>query len=172
MIKAHRKEEGIVAVKSLLRTGAILALFGVLAASCTTVFRSEATEQDSEPSAREIVWRAVLRVLEERGLTILSASMEEGRIATAFASLDRGAIERAALLTEADRAVKWADAEYRYEINIGSLSDRLRVSAKAEIRAWENQKANQAKRVLQSNRTLEQEFLKAFSTALGREAGE
>ena len=127
---------------------------------------------------REDVWRAALLVLEGRGLAIRSASKEEGRITTEFASLDPEAVPKTTLLNDQDRGAPWARAEYRYHIKIGELPDQgERLLVAAEIRVWEQEDQAaaprpEAKQVLQSNDALEGEFLEALMGAMGKLEGD
>ena len=154
----------------------LLALLGsgfAVAQEQTREDTSRAVVQPPDLSARELIWQAILRALKERGLTVSAASPEEGRVTTEFAPLAVSTIAQVTLPNDPPQAVPWGGGEYRYEVNIGSLSDRLRISAKTEIRAWKQGEQNAApgtdtKQVVQSNHTLEQEFLKAFQKALGQ----
>jgi hypothetical protein len=124
------------------------------------------------PPPYESVWRAALRTVLERGLVILEASPSEGRITTGFAALDASKFPKTALPDSQNTKTQWAGGEYRYIIDIGRLSNRARISVRAEIWAWEQPDHTARPRPterwpLQSNRSLEREFLKAFVTALG-----
>ena len=153
--------------------GVIALLFLLLGTAAGDDTRSDVPE----PPLREVVWRTVLQVLQERGLVILTASQEEGRAVTELASLDPAALAKVAILNDSDQKVQWARAEYRYHIDIGTLSDRERLVIKAEILAWERQTTPSAprpevKRALQSNNGLEREFVDAFNATLGKMAAE
>ena len=128
-------------------------------------------------SLRQVMWRAAVLALEERGIAIQTTSKEKWWIITELAALDTHAVSKAVVLNDQDQEVKWARAEYRYLIGIGARSDNAqpglvkeRLLVKAEVWAWEQgpMPRPKAKRALQSNNTLEQEFLQAFTSALGR----
>jgi hypothetical protein len=130
-----------------------------------------------EQSLGEVMWRAAMRALEQRGMAIQTASKEQGQIITELAALDPHVVSNAVVLNDQDQGVMWARAEYRYLIGIGVRSDKAqpdqgkeRLLVKAEIWAWEQGPTSnpEAKRALQSNKTLEQEFLDAFTSALRR----
>lgn len=130
-----------------------------------------------ELSVSEVMWRAAIRALEERGMTIHTASEDARQIVTEFTSLDPNAISSFVVLQEQDQEVKWARAEYRLSIAIAPRSndaqpnqkkDGMRVLIKAEIGAWEQGPRLEARRALQSNNALEKEFLQGFLNAVPR----
>jgi len=136
-----------------------------------------AASEVDDLSIREAMWRAAILALEEHGMTIQTASKEQGVIVTAFAALDPRAVYRAATLHDEDQGLQWARTEYRYFINIGVQPDHARpekkkekLLIKAEIWAWAQSTllSPEEKRDLQSNQTLEKEFLQTFTRALGR----
>lgn len=133
--------------------------------------------EDPELSLGEVMWRSAIRALEEHSITIQTTSKEKRLIITEFVSLDPNVVSKVVILNEQDQGVKWARAEYRYLIGIGVRSDNAqpdekkeRILVKAEIWAWEQGSipTSEAKRALQSNNTLEREFLEAFTSGLGR----
>jgi hypothetical protein len=133
--------------------------------------------EEPELSAGEVMWRAAVLALEERGLAIQSASKEKRWIITELAALDPHGVSNAVVLNDQDQEVKWARAEYRYLIGFRAGSDNARpelekerILVKAEVWAWDQGPAPrpEAKRVLESNQTLEREFMQAFTSALGR----
>lgn len=146
----------------------IVLLLVVLCGSLALSSASELTDS-SEPSLHEAVWQAALLAVQQRGLSVVSASFEEGHITTAFAPLTSEALSQLALLPDRDQFERWSGGEYRYEVNLGNRLQGMRVNVSAEIRAWErvehslDRKSGQA---LQSNRSLEQAFLSAFTEAL------
>lgn len=136
-------------------------LFGSVAAGAPV-------SQESEPSGREIVWRALLLTLEQRDLAVGTASEKEGRIVSEFRSLDPDAVPKAAILSEQDKKRKWIGAEYRYQIDLGK-----RLFIRTEIRAWERAENNapapaNVKTILRSNRVFEKEFLRDLGPALAK----
>ena len=126
------------------------------------------------PDEMEVVWRAVLLALEERSLSVMAASKEEGRIVSEFGPLDAQALPKITSLADRDHDRKWAGGEYRYVIDIGRrATGRGGILVRTEIKAWEQEKpagtpASDAKRVLKSNNTLEREFLQTLSGTLAR----
>ncbi len=129
-----------------------------------------ATVEAPDIDMRRDLWEVVLRAVAARGLTVEQAVFEQGQVTTAFVALDVQTLAEAATLSEADRALAWVGAEYRYVVSIGDHPERVRIGATAEIRAWtaEDLAAGaDTKRPLPSNRTLEKAFMQAFSKALG-----
>lgn len=129
-----------------------------------------ATVEAPDDNMRRDLWEAVLRAVAARGLTAEQASFEQGQVTTTFVALDVNTLADVATLSEADRAVSWVGAEYRYVVSLGDQPDRVRIGATAEIRAWtavDLAAGVTTKRVLPSNRALEKVFMQAFSTALG-----
>ncbi|MBI3247207.1 MAG: hypothetical protein HYZ50_11955 [Deltaproteobacteria bacterium] len=129
-----------------------------------------ATVETPDDNMRRDLWEAVLRAVAARGLTAEQASFEQGQVTTTFVALDVNTLADVATLSEADRAVSWVGAEYRYVVSLGDKPDRVRIGATAEIRAWtaEDLAAGaMTKRSLPSNRTLEKAFMQAFGKALG-----
>lgn len=123
-----------------------------------------------DDNMRRDLWEAVLRAVAARGLTVEQASFEQGQVTTTFVVLDVITLADVATLSEADRALSWVGAEYRYLVSIGDKPDRARIGATAEIRAWTAEDlavGAGTKRSLPSNRTLEKAFMQAFSKALG-----
>lgn len=159
-------------------TSAVLALGLVVAAG--RVFAVDPEPTASSPAevgpidqdTRQLIWQAILRALASRGMVTNSASFEQGLVMTEFAPLEGTAIEHVALLSDAERTVHWTSGEYRYVVDIGDVPGKLRLAVRVEIRAWAQDAASapqaDVKHGLSSNRTLEKEFLQAFSLALSQ----
>jgi hypothetical protein len=132
------------------------------------------SQSPAPPDEVEVVWRAVLLALEERGLSAMAASKDEGRIVSGFGPLDAQAVPKMTSLADQDHDRKWAGGEYRYVIDIGRrAAGRGGILVRTEIKAWEQEKlespsASAAKRVLKSNNTLERKFLQILSSTLAR----
>lgn len=133
-----------------------------------TAVASDEVEHDREPArlerpAKDLLWRAALLALERCGLRVDSASREQGRLVSTFAPLVAAAVERAVVRDEPSLGAR--SVEYRYVVELGDSPDRARLLVRAEIR--EARDSDRA-RPLPSNKTLEREFLRAFSEALGQ----
>lgn len=149
-------------------------LFVVLCGSRDLSSASELTDP-SEPSLHEAVWQAALLAVQQRGLSVVSASFEEGHIITTFAPLTSEALAQLALLPDQGQSERWSGGEYRYEVNLGNRLQGMRVNVSAAIRAWERVEQGldrKTRQALQSNRSLEQAFLNAFTEALRQGATE
>lgn len=116
-------------------------------------------------SERDLIWRALLATLNDRGLAIITASQADGAIMTDFGWLDPKSLTKVAVLYEPDNALDWAGAEYRYQIDL-----QHRLVVRADIRAWQATNSPEAtasaKRILLSNQRLEHAFLRDFAKAL------
>jgi hypothetical protein len=117
------------------------------------------------------MWQGALRALTTLGLVIHIASEEEGWLFTAFTPLDLGVLATVTLPEDQQQGRQWAGAEYRYAISIGSRTDRIRLSVRAELRGWApadpaTAPGSETQRLLRSNRLLERAFLQAFTKAL------
>jgi hypothetical protein len=148
-----------------------LVVFSLLFSAMPTYSGAAEESEGDALSLREAVWQAALRTLHERGVAILTSSFEEGRILTEFTPLAQDQLLASALFPDQEHHRPWDGAEYRYAVGIGKKGEGLRVSIQAEIRAWtwESPAAldqPEKKQALSSNRSLEREFLNAFTTAL------